>query len=127
MRLALGLFATLLAVPALAAAEPARVASPSQARAVEVQVVEKEFSITLSRLRVHSGSVIVQLVNFGMDDHDLVVQGNAKGSKTYTFPTLDPGSHSTKTFKLTAGKYTLYCSIPGHRALGMVSTLTVTG
>jgi plastocyanin len=127
MRLAPALFAVLLAVPALAAAHPARVALPSRAQPVQVQVVEKEYSLTLSRLRVRSGTVIVQLVNFGMDNHDLVVQGNAKGSKTYTFPMLDPGARSTKTLKLADGKYTLYCSIPGHRALGMVATLTVAG
>jgi plastocyanin len=127
MRLVPALLATLLAAPAGAAAQPAGLAAPSRAPAVEVQVVEKEFSITLSRLHVRSGNVIVQLVNFGMDDHDLVVQGNAKGSKTYRFPVLDPGARSTKTLKLADGKYTLYCSIPGHRALGMVATLAVTG
>ena len=35
----------------------------------------------------------------------------------------------TKTFAvtLTAGTYTYYCSVPGHRQAGMQGTLTVTG
>jgi uncharacterized cupredoxin-like copper-binding protein len=118
MRLAPALAALLLAAPIAAA--PAGAAGSSR-----VQVVEKEYSLTLSRLRVRSGEVIVQLVNFGMDDHDLVVQGNAKGSKPVTFATLPPGKLETKTLKLAPGRYMLYCSIPGHRALGMVASLTV--
>ena len=46
-----------------------------------VQVVEKEFSLTLSRLRVPHGTVILQAINFGMDNHDLVVQSSVKGAK----------------------------------------------
>jgi plastocyanin len=115
MRLALALAVIALAIPA----------SSSAARQSQVQVVEKEYSLTLSRLRVSSGKVVVQLVNFGMDDHDLVVQGNAKGSKPYTFAILAPGKLETKTLPLAPGRYTLYCSIPGHRALGMVASLTV--
>ena len=44
------LLAVLAAPPQLAAAP-----SPAPAAAGQVQVVEKEYSLTLSRLRVHSG------------------------------------------------------------------------
>ena len=115
MRLALVLAVIALAVPAPSGA----------ARRSQVQVVEKEYSLTLSRLRVSSGKVVVQLVNFGMDDHDLVVEGSGKGSKPVSFAMLAPGKLETKTLQLAAGKYTLFCSIPGHRALGMVASLTV--
>jgi plastocyanin len=115
-RLALALLVLATAVPAAAGA--ARQSS-------QVQVVEKEYSLTLSRLRVRSGKVTVQLVNFGMDDHDLVVQGAAKGAKPVSFSMLAPGKLETKTLTLAPGRYTLYCSLPGHRALGMVATLVV--
>ena len=91
-----------------------------------VQVTEKEFTITLSRLKVHQGSAIVGLLNAGMDNHDLVIQSNAKGSKPIKFSQLSPGSHTSKTLKLAPGKYTLWCSIANHRQLGMVAPLTVT-
>ena len=29
--------------------------------------------------------------------------------------------------ELAAGTYTIYCTIPGHRAAGMEATITVTG
>ena len=98
-------------------------ASPAPAR---LQVTEKEFSLILSRLRVHQGQAIVQVLNFGMDNHDLVIQSNAAGSKPIHFSQLSPGAHATRTLKLAPGKYTLWCSLPGHRKLGMVAPLTVT-
>jgi len=91
-----------------------------------VQITEKEFTITLSRLRIHEGSAIVGVLNAGMDNHDLVIQSNAKGSKPIRFSQLGPGSHSSRTIKLAPGRYTLWCSIANHRQLGMVAPLTVT-
>ena len=90
-----------------------------------VQVVEKEFTLTLSRLRVHSGQAIVQVINFGMDSHDLVIQGTAKGSKPIKFAQLSPGGHSSRSLKLARGHYKLWCSLPQHRQLGMFATLVV--
>jgi uncharacterized cupredoxin-like copper-binding protein len=98
-------------------------AFPAHAAPARVQVVEKEYFLTLSRLRVPHGTVIMQVVNFGMDNHDLVVQ--SKSGKSWKFDTLSPEDHATKTLSLPAGKYTLFCSLPGHRKLGMVATLTV--
>jgi uncharacterized cupredoxin-like copper-binding protein len=107
----------LCALPAVAS----RDAAPAR-----VQVVEKEYSLTLSRLRVHSGRVTVQVVNFGMDEHDLVIQSNKSSASTWKSSLLAPEAIATKTLTLTRGKYTLFCSLPGHRQLGMVATLTVT-
>jgi uncharacterized cupredoxin-like copper-binding protein len=90
-----------------------------------VQVVEKEYTLTLSRLRVPAGTVILQAINFGMDNHDLVVQRNVKGAKPIAFKLMAPNERVTKTLRLAAGSYTLSCSVPGHRQLGMVARLTV--
>jgi plastocyanin len=91
-----------------------------------VQITEKEFTITLSRLRVHEGTTIVGVLDAGMDNHDLVIQSNARGSKPIRFSQLTPGSHTSRTIKLAPGHYTLWCSIANHRQLGMVAPLTVT-
>jgi uncharacterized cupredoxin-like copper-binding protein len=91
-----------------------------------VSITEKEFSLTLSRLKVHHGVAIVQVLNFGMDNHDLVIQSNAPGSKPIRFAPLAPGTHVSRTITLAPGRYTLWCSIANHRKLGMVAPLTVT-
>jgi plastocyanin len=99
-------------------------ASASRAPAY-VQVTEKEFSITLSRLKVRQGTAIVGVLNAGMDNHNLVIQSNAKGSKPIQFSQLTAGSHTSRTIKLAPGRYTLWCSIANHRKLGMVAPLVV--
>ena len=76
-----------LALIVAAAAIAGLVALPAGAapeRLSFVQVVEKEFTLTLSRQSVRTGSVSVELVNFGMDNHDLVIKSVKAGSKPYT-------------------------------------------
>lgn len=53
--------------------------------------------------------------------HDFVIEG------VPGFRLLTPGSGDTDSskVKLKKDKYTFYCSLPGHRAAGMVGTLTV--
>jgi plastocyanin len=110
---------------ALAAAGSVLPAGASARSPAYVQVVEKEFTLTLSRLKVPPGPVILQAINFGMDNHDLVVQQNVKGAKPIKFRVMAPNERVTKTLNLTAGRYTLSCSLPGHRQYGMVARLTV--
>jgi plastocyanin len=117
--------ATTAAAAAIALAATLLPAGAQASDPARVQVVEKEYSLTLSRLRVHSGRAIVQVLNFGMDGHDLVLQGNARGSKAVRFAQLSPGGRATLTVKLAPGRYTLWCSLPGHRARGMVAPLVV--
>ena len=90
-----------------------------------VQVTEKEFTLTLSRQSVRAGSVSVELVNFGMDNHDLVVKGTRIGSKAIHFTQLDPRGRTERTLRLTPGRYALWCSLSDHRARGMRATLVV--
>ncbi len=91
-----------------------------------VQVVEKEWTLTPSRPSVRAGSVSIELVNFGMDNHNLVVKSTKPGAKPVTFNQLDPRGRGERTLKLTPGRYQLWCSIAGHRAKGMHATLLVT-
>jgi plastocyanin len=90
-----------------------------------VQVTEKEFTLTLSRQSVRAGSVSVEVVNFGMDNHDLVIKGAKAGSKPLRFKQLDPRGRTERTLRLTPGRYALWCSLADHKARGMKATLVV--
>jgi plastocyanin len=91
-----------------------------------VQVVEKEFTLTPSRPSVRAGSVSLELVNFGMDTHDLVVKSASEGSKPVRFKQLDPRGRTERTLRLAPGRYLLWCSLSNHKARGMRATLIVT-
>jgi plastocyanin len=41
------------------------------------------------------------------------------------FTTLAPGETKSRSFKLAAGKYTMYCALSNHEELGMRGTLVV--
>src|SRR5262249_60717881 len=91
-------------VAAAFSAGPGPAATPAR-----VQVVEKEFTITLSRLRVPAGTTIVEVVNFGMDSHDLVIQSSAKRAKPIVFAQMRPGGRETKTLRLAPRPYPPSC------------------
>jgi plastocyanin len=79
---------------------------------------------TKSTLTAKAGTVMISFTNSSPLAHNLTVQQGASGAVVGATPTFMGG---TKTLKLTlkAGTYTYYCSVPGHRAGGMVGTLTV--
>jgi hypothetical protein len=91
-----------------------------------VQVVEKEYTLTPSRPRVRTGSVSLELVNFGMDNHDLVIKSAKPGTTPVRFKQLAPLGRAERTLKLPVGRYFLWCSVADHRARGMHATLVVT-
>lgn len=103
--------------------------SPAPSR---LQVREQEFSLTLSRASVPSGDVIIQTVNSGEDDHDLVGElvapsGEAPAGSVSDFeiPTQHSGDVTDTHLDLAPGEWRLWCDIPGHREAGMESTLQV--
>jgi plastocyanin len=99
---------------------PAVPAAPAR-----VQATTKEWSITLSRPTVAAGAVVLQLVNRGEDAHDLHVRPESGGGDVLALPSTASGAVADVSGTLPAGRYTLYCSLPGHEAAGMHATLTV--
>jgi uncharacterized cupredoxin-like copper-binding protein len=90
-----------------------------------VQAVTREFSITLSRRTLPAGMVSVELANMGEDPHDLRVErSDATG---FSFTLAKPGSISSRKLELAPGEWKLYCTLEGHAAAGMSTTVTVTG
>jgi plastocyanin len=82
-----------------------------------VQVSEKEFKISLPSTTLKPGSYTFDLSNDGKIQHDLAIDGpGVNNAKT---PLINGGQHATLKVKLTAGEYDFYCSVPGHKQLGM--------
>ena len=113
-----------LALGAVALAVVSPVGSAARAPA-RVQVVEREFTLTLSRLSVGSGPALVNVVNLGQDSHDLVLVRRARGAKTVRTKVVAPHGTAEVALNLGPGRYDLYCSLPGHRKLGMHAVLAV--
>lgn len=112
-------------------AEPAAVvvavpAAPPVPAPARLQVTAREFSLQLSRPSVASGSLVLELVNEGEDQHDLHVRPATGGADVAAISRIDPfGGVGSTTGKLAAGTYTVYCSLPGHEAAGMHATLPI--
>lgn len=88
-----------------------------------ITATEKEFSITLSDSTVKAGKVTFDIHNTGTVQHDIAVKGNGVNSNSGL---IDAGKTKTWSVTLnTPGSYTIYCSVPGHEAQGMKTTLTV--
>ena len=88
-----------------------------------MKATEKEFSISLAAGNtLTSGKYVFAVQNVGKIQHDLAVQGNGKEVKT---PLLSPGQSKSLPATLNAGKYTLYCTVPGHEQAGMKVDVTV--
>ena len=111
--------ALLLAVLAGVLAAPAEAAAPSR-----LLVESREFNLVLSRGSVKAGDAIVQLANRGEDPHDLRLRRIGGGRSTAIGETL-PGEVAEWEGRLRRGRYRLWCSLEGHRALGMRAVLRV--
>jgi plastocyanin len=66
-----------------------------------------------------AGQLTVQMPNKSGTPHDIVIDGKGKGE------VVRNGGTSKFTASFDAGKFTYYCSVPGHRQAGMQGTLTV--
>ena len=106
------MIATALALLTLAA--PAR-----------IQVGADEFRYSLSRQTIKSGPAIVQLANYGEDEHDLRMQ-RIGGTRIYRIAKTGPGGVGELEARFLPGRFRLWCSLADHRARGMSATLVVT-
>jgi plastocyanin len=79
---------------------------------------------TKKTLTAKAGKVTIQFTNNSPIGHNLTIQQGTNGTVVGATPTFMGGT-KTLTVTLKAGKYTFYCSVPGHRAAGMQGTLSV--
>jgi cytochrome c551 len=83
-----------------------------------------QLKFTKSSLSAKSGKLTVDFANKSPVPHNMVIQQGTNGKVIGKTPTFSGGS-KTFTVDLKPGKYTFYCSVPGHRQAGMQGTLTV--
>jgi hypothetical protein len=106
-----------VAVGSVSAASP----TTSPARA---QVSASEFRLALSRPSIRRGPAIIELVNYGEDDHDLALR-RVGGTRTYRIALVHPGTTGDLDARLRPGRYAVWCTLADHRARGMRATLLV--
>lgn len=110
----------------------AAVAGAKQKQApTNLMIDAQEYSLWPSRSSVPAGTIYVELWNRGQDMHDTWVRrlnaaGKMVGPVLGKVPVTRPGHISQATWHLRPGHYELFCSMPGHLALGMHAKLTVT-
>lgn len=78
---------------------------------------------TTSEATSKAGKVTVNFTNQSAVPHDVALEDEA-GETVAETEVLAEGSDST-TAELKPGKYTFFCTVPGHRQAGMEGTLTV--
>jgi len=85
---------------------------------------------TVKAASATAGPITITMTNNSGIDHNLALQVGNSGAVQGSGKVLDHtpiASKGTASFKLTltAGTYTFYCEVPGHREAGMWGTLTV--
>ncbi len=89
-----------------------------------ITVNEKDFAITLNASSIKAGMIIFKVTNDGPSLHHFRL---LQGTTERKLISVDPGkTETTDPIDLKPGVYTIVCDIPGHEALGMKVTLTVT-
>ena len=99
--------------------------APGEARApARLMVQADEYSLVLSRQSVVRGPALIQFMNRGEDPHDLKLRRTG-GTHAISVSETRPGGLAQANVSLRTGRYRLWCSLPGHRALGMRAKLRV--
>jgi uncharacterized cupredoxin-like copper-binding protein len=84
-----------------------------------------QLAYTASSATATAGSVTINSQNKSSTPHDIAIQQGTNGPTLATGKVVSGGGVSTVTVNLKPGKYTFYCSVPGHRQAGMQGTITV--
>jgi plastocyanin len=84
-----------------------------------------QLKFTKDSLTAKAGKVTIHFSNTSSLPHNMTIQQGTSGGTVGATPTFAGGT-KTLTVTLKPGKYTFFCSVPGHRQAGMQGTLTVT-
>jgi plastocyanin len=82
-----------------------------------------QLKFTSSTLTASAGKATIDFTNSSSVAHNMTIV-DSSGKQVGATPTFTGGTKSF-TADLKPGKYTFFCSVPGHRQAGMQGTLTV--
>jgi uncharacterized cupredoxin-like copper-binding protein len=112
------------------------------ARAVTVEVGERDFHIVVQPHLIDAGAVHFRVHNAGPDDHEFILlrgtgalpmrrdgltldEEALRGRIVASLPPAGPGASRSITVQLRRGRYELVCNMAGHYMGGMHSVLSV--
>ena len=98
------------------------IAPATQAQPIVLTVSLTEYRLSPAQVEVELGEEIrIHLTNNGSEGHNFVLENYANYD-----PIIAPGRHANVSFIADAvGTYLMYCTVSGHRALGMEGTFTI--
>ena len=103
------------------APEPADTAGGGATDALQLSAPQDgSLTFNTTELTTTAGEVVIDFDNPSSVPHNVTIEGEDAATETFT-----EGSETLSTM-LTAGTYTFFCSVPGHRQGGMEGTLEVT-
>ena len=83
-----------------------------------------DYLIRPQRIEVPKGrQLTVTVVNRGRLGHTFRIR--SVNHNVMQLTTIPPGASKTRSFKLAAGNYTMYCALSNHEELGMSGTFIV--
>jgi uncharacterized cupredoxin-like copper-binding protein len=113
------LFAAMITAVEVFGVEKSEAGTEAHAEGKTIDVTESEYKIALPSLeKLAAGTYTFVVKNDGKIAHNLVV-----GTKTTAL--IPPGGTAELSVPLEAGTVSLFCSVDGHRQLGMNATISV--
>jgi plastocyanin len=98
--------------------------TPTAKAPAHFKITLDDYLIRPQRLRVPKGEELtVTVVNHGRLGHTFRIR--SANHTVLKVTTLPPGGTKSRSFNLTAGKYTMFCALSNHEELGMSGTLIV--
>ena len=109
------------------AVAPAGSGKPAEEKAGKLELEASptgQLAYTTNKAIAQAGQVTISMKNMSGVSHNVAIQSGTNG------PVLGKSEFQTKgsasfSVKLKPGTYTFFCQAPGHRAAGMLGTLTV--
>ena len=98
------------------------IAPATQAQPIVLTIELTEYRFSPDQLEVELGEEIrIHLINNGSEGHNFILETHANYD-----PIIAPGRQANVSFNAdTVGTYLMYCTVSGHRALGMEGTFTI--